>query len=75
MLTPAAPMPWMARPTRRAPKADVGAPVQIAEPMSRKRMVSWMVVCRPKISAAWAQKGRKAAAVRLKAEMIQFDSD
>lgn len=32
-------------------------------------------MCLPKISVAWAQKGRKAAAVRLKTEMIQLDSD
>lgn len=38
-------------------------------------IVSWMVRWRPKMSAAWAQKGRKVAAVRLKTDMIQFCSE
>jgi hypothetical protein len=33
---------------------------------------AWMVPWRPKMSAICAQKGRKAAAVRLKDEMIQL---
>jgi len=37
-----------------------------------RMMVVWIVACRPKISAIWAQKGRNAAEVRLKTEMIQL---
>jgi hypothetical protein len=73
MLTPAAAMPCRARPRRITPKADVGAPVQMAKPTIMTMMAAWTVRCRPKMSASCAQKGRKAAEVRLKDEMIQFN--
>lgn len=72
MLTPAAPMPCSARPTRRTLKADVGAPVQTAEPIIIMKIADWRTIWRPKRSVNWAQKKRKAAEVRLKTEIIQF---
>ena len=65
-------MPCNERPRSKTPKVEVGAPVQIADPMSTITMVMWIVTCRPKISAIWAQKGRKAAEVKLNAEIIQL---
>lgn len=75
MLIPAQPTPWMARPRRRTPKAVMGAPVQMAEPMIVTIREAWRVVVRPKMSATWAQRGRKEAEVRLKEEMIQLSWD
>jgi hypothetical protein len=76
---PAAPTPWRARPRRRTAKPasrddgeEVGAAVHRAEPMEMMAIEAWSVKCRPKISASWAQKGRNAAAVRLKEEIIQL---
>lgn len=72
ILMPATPMPWMARPSRRTEYLEVGEPVQMAEPTATTMMLERMVVKRPNVSASWAQKGRNAADVRLKAEMIQL---
>ena len=73
ILTPEVPTPCSARPRRSTPKADVGAPVEMAESTIRTIIAAWMVGCRPNMSAACAQKGRKVVEVRLKAEMIQFN--
>jgi hypothetical protein len=47
----------------------------MALPTSMMQMVVWMVAWRPKTSAIWAQKGRNAAEVRLKEEMIQLSCE
>ena len=73
MLIPAAATPCRARPRISTPKADVGAPVQMAELTIMTVMAAWMVKCRPKMSVSCAQKGREAAEVKLKDETIQFN--
>lgn len=50
----------------------VGVAVQMAEPRMVIIREAWRVVVRPKMSATWAQRGRKEAEVRLKEEIIQF---
>lgn len=71
-LSPAAERPWMPRPRRRTGKAEVGAPVQRALPMSMITMAALRAAPRPKTSAICAQNGMNAAEVRLKAETIQL---
>jgi len=44
----------------------------MAEPIRTTTMVMRIVANLPKMSEIWAQKGRNAAEVRLKAEMIQL---
>lgn len=73
MLIPAIAIPCRARPKMSTPKADVGDPVQMAEPTSMTIMAAWILTCRPKISVSWAQKGRKAAEVKLAADMSQLN--